>query len=26
MDVANKCKDIFIKQLPVVAEALEWND
>ena len=26
MDVANKCKDIFIKQLPVVSEALEWND
>jgi thymidylate synthase (FAD) len=25
MDVANKCKDIFIKQLPVVAEALSWN-
>ena len=26
MDVANMCKDIFIKQLPVVSEALEWND
>jgi thymidylate synthase (FAD) len=26
MDVANKCKEIFIQQLPVVAEALGWND
>ena len=26
MDVANMCKDIFTKQLPVVAEALGWND
>ena len=26
MDVATKCKDIFIKQLPVVSEALGWND
>ena len=26
MDVANRCKDIFIKQLPVVSEALGWND
>jgi len=26
MDVAVKCKDIFIKQLPVVSEALGWND
>tara|TARA_B100001564_G_scaffold147802_1_gene124177 strand:- start:325 stop:966 length:642 start_codon:yes stop_codon:yes gene_type:complete len=26
MDVANGCKDIFIKQLPVVSEALGWND
>ena len=26
MDVANQCKDIFIKQLPVVSEALGWND
>ena len=26
MDVALKCKDIFIKQLPVVSEALGWND
>ncbi len=25
MDVANQCKDIFIKQLPVVSEALGWN-
>ena len=25
MDVANMCKDIFIKQLPVVSEALGWN-
>ena len=25
MDVANKYKDIFIKQLPVVSEALGWN-
>lgn len=26
MDVANKCKEIFIQQLPVVSEALGWND
>ncbi len=26
MDVALKCKDIFIKQLPVISEALGWND
>jgi thymidylate synthase ThyX len=26
MDVANQCKDIFIKQLPVVSEALGWNE
>ena len=26
MDVANMCKKIFIKQLPVVSEALGWND
>ena len=26
MDVANKCKEIFIQQLPVVAEALGWID
>ena len=26
MDVANMCKDIFIKQLPVISEALGWND
>ena len=25
MDLANKCKNIFIKQLPVVSEALGWN-
>ena len=25
MDVANQCKDIFTKQLPVVSEALGWN-
>ena len=25
MDVALKCKDVFIKQLPVVSEALGWN-
>jgi len=25
MDVANQCKDIFIKQLPVVSEALGWD-
>lgn len=25
MDVANKCKDIFNKQLPMISEALEWN-
>lgn len=26
MDIANKCKDIFIQQLPAVSEALGWND
>tara|TARA_Y100000385_G_scaffold142276_1_gene147618 strand:+ start:3712 stop:4353 length:642 start_codon:yes stop_codon:yes gene_type:complete len=26
MDVANQCKDIFIKQLPAISEALGWND
>ena len=26
MDIANQCKDIFIQQLPVVSEALGWND
>ena len=26
MDVANQCKDIFIKQLPTISEALGWND
>lgn len=25
MDIANECKEIFIKQLPNVAEALEWK-
>ena len=25
MDVANMCKDIFIKQLPTVSEALGWD-
>jgi thymidylate synthase (FAD) len=25
MDIANKCKDIFIQQLPVVSEALGWK-
>ena len=25
MDVANQCKDIFTKQLPVVSEALGWD-
>jgi thymidylate synthase (FAD) len=25
MDVANKCKDIFNKQLPMISEALAWN-
>ena len=26
MDVANKCKGIFTKQLPQISEALGWND
>lgn len=26
MDVANQCKDIFIKQLPTISEALGWYD
>lgn len=26
MDVANMCKDIFIKELPIISEALGWND
>jgi len=26
MDVALMCKDIFIKQLPTISEALGWND
>ena len=25
MDVALECKDIFIKQLPIISEALGWN-
>ena len=25
MDVANQCKDIFTKQLPIISEALGWN-
>ncbi len=25
MDVANQCKDIFIKQLPTISEALGWD-
>ena len=25
MDIANACKDIFIKQFPTVAEAMEWS-
>lgn len=25
MDIANKCKDIFVQQLPVVSEALGWK-
>ena len=25
MDIANKCKDIFIQQLPAVSEALGWK-
>jgi thymidylate synthase (FAD) len=24
MDIANACKDVFVKQFPVVSEALEW--
>lgn len=24
MDIANMCKEIFIKELPIVSEALEW--
>ena len=26
MDIANACKEIFIEQFPIVAEALEWTD
>jgi len=25
MDIANACKQIFVEQFPVCAEALEWN-
>ena len=25
MDIANGCKDIFIREFPTVAEALEWD-
>ena len=25
MDIANGCKDIFVKQFPAVSEALEWD-
>lgn len=25
MDIANACKEIFIEQLPIIAEALEWR-
>ena len=24
MDIANACKDIFVKEFPTVSEALEW--
>lgn len=26
MDIANQCKDIFIQQLPIITEALGWDD
>lgn len=26
IDIANKCKEIFISQLPLISEALGWND
>ena len=26
MDITKECKNIFIKQLPVISEALDWND
>ena len=26
MDITEECKNIFIKQLPVISEALGWND
>ena len=25
MDIANRCKEIFIEQFPSVAEAMEWT-
>jgi thymidylate synthase (FAD) len=25
MDIANACKEIFIKQLPIISEALDWR-
>ena len=25
MDIAHQCRDIFVKQFPICAEALEWN-
>jgi thymidylate synthase (FAD) len=26
MDIANQCKQIFIKEFPIISEALEWNN
>lgn len=26
MDIANQCKQVFISQLPLISEALGWND
>lgn len=26
MEVANKCKEIFIEQLPIIAKALDWTE
>jgi thymidylate synthase (FAD) len=25
MDIANACKEVFVEQFPICAEALEWN-
>ena len=25
MDIANQCRDVFVKEFPICAEALEWN-